>query len=298
MTRSSVPGHRTAHYDDLELAIVSAFRSREGEQPDAAVVAAQLEDRFARLRTGADEHDSPAPVIGIPRRRTVAVAWALVAGLAVVGTAAAAHDPVSSARTLESVTSAAGLDRSFMPEGYTAEQYDAFWDAGYVDEDVEKLATLWNVDDVEAKARAGQLLLTGQPVPVSPSGRPGMYEPIEERAALADAGYTEADVETLSELWGLSASETEVRAGRLLRDGGVLPIPPSVDATWMPSTEQDVTAISFFYEYGYTYEDAEALAELWSVNDLEAKALAGQALLDGEALPIPPSGEAGADVDG
>lgn len=40
----------------------------------------------------------------------------------------------------------------------------------------------------------------------------------------------------------------------------------------------------------YTVEDAAALSALWSTDPLETKALAGRLLLDGEALPVEPSG--------
>ncbi|QGQ18250.1 hypothetical protein GC089_01925 [Cellulomonas sp. JZ18] len=51
---------------------------------------------------------------------------------------------------------------------YTAEQYDAFWGAGYTVEDAEALAALWGTEITETKARAGQALLDGQTLPVAP----------------------------------------------------------------------------------------------------------------------------------
>ncbi len=50
----------------------------------------------------------------------------------------------------------------------TEAQYDAFWGAGYTVEDMDALAKLWDTGCIETKARAGQLLLDGQPVPVAP----------------------------------------------------------------------------------------------------------------------------------
>lgn len=52
--------------------------------------------------------------------------------------------------------------------GYTPEQLDAFWAAGYTAEDVAALNELWSSESMETKARAGQLLLDGQEVPVAP----------------------------------------------------------------------------------------------------------------------------------
>ncbi|GEN81252.1 hypothetical protein [Actinotalea fermentans] len=61
---------------------------------------------------------------------------------------------------------------STLPDGYTREQYEAFWGAGYTQQDVSALAALWNLDDTETKARAGQMLLDGEPVPVAPGSTP------------------------------------------------------------------------------------------------------------------------------
>jgi hypothetical protein len=52
------------------------------------------------------------------------------------------------------------------------EQSDAFFGAGYSGEDVDELSALWSTDFLETKARAGQLLLDGQPLPIEPSGTP------------------------------------------------------------------------------------------------------------------------------
>lgn len=61
---------------------------------------------------------------------------------------------------------------STLPDGYTREQYEAFWVAGYTQEDVWALAALWNLGDMETKARAGQMLLDGEAVPVAPGSTP------------------------------------------------------------------------------------------------------------------------------
>jgi len=47
-------------------------------------------------------------------------------------------------------------------------QVDAFFGAGYSVADVDKLDALWNLDASETKARAGQMILDGVPLPISP----------------------------------------------------------------------------------------------------------------------------------
>lgn len=66
-----------------------------------------------------------------------------------------------------------GADSSSMPEGYTVEQYEAFWGAGYTSQDRQVLQDLWHTDATETKARAGQMLIDGERVPVAPSD-PGL----------------------------------------------------------------------------------------------------------------------------
>ncbi|GCE77504.1 hypothetical protein [Cellulomonas biazotea] len=47
-----------------------------------------------------------------------------------------------------------------------------------------------------------------------------------------------------------------------------------------------------FWGAGYTPEDVAALGALWSTDDTQTKARAGQALLDGETLPVAPGSTA------
>lgn len=157
--------------DQLVEQITRALRSRDPGQPEAARVAARIEAQLAQTTDRRVER--PAPVAALARRGgRVVLAGALASGVAVVGAGtAAAADPYSRvARVVEGVAQAVGVDWSAMPKGYTRAQYEAFWDAGYTVEDREALEALWNTDPIETKARAGQLLLDDQPVPVAPSG--------------------------------------------------------------------------------------------------------------------------------
>lgn len=116
-------------------------------------------------------------------------------------------------------------------EEYTQERADAFWGAGYYLEDAFALAELWDVELLEAKGRAGQLLLDGQAVPVAPGASLDLTDPATiamlEYAAYWDAGYTQEDGETLAALWDVDVSEAKAMAGRMVRDGQTLPIGPS-----------------------------------------------------------------------
>ncbi|KRD43714.1 hypothetical protein ASE38_05730 [Cellulomonas sp. Root930] len=203
--------------DELIARITRALHSREAQQPDPAVVAARLRAELA--------HPPEATVTTLRRRGGKLVAAGVVtSALAVAGAgAAAAANPYSdAARRFEDVVQSVGIDWSAMPAGYTREQYEAFWGAGYTTEDVTALEELWHTDTTETKARAGQLLLEGDAPPVAP-GRVALPEQ-DEVDAFWSAGYTIEDVETLSEVWHTDAFETKARAGRLILDGEPLPL--------------------------------------------------------------------------
>lgn len=114
---------------------------------------------------------------------------------------------------------------------YTQERADAFWGAGYHLEDAVALAELWDVEVLEAKGLAGQLLLDGQPVPVAPGSSLDLTDPETiaqlEMAAYWDAGYTGDDGAVLAALWDVDVLEAKATAGRMLRAGQPLPVDPS-----------------------------------------------------------------------
>lgn len=123
---------------------------------------------------GAVSVPAPTPSTGSRRRpRRLLVAGVAAAGLSLAGAgAAAAASPAAVSHAVAGITGAVGVDWSSMPEGYTQAQYEAFWVAGYTVEDTAALSQLWDTDETETKARAGQLLLDGEALPVPPSNAP------------------------------------------------------------------------------------------------------------------------------
>lgn len=175
-----------------------------------------------RTTTPTGAHRRPIRLVAVG----LAATTLCVAG---AGFAAAANPGTGFARAVEGAVQAVGIDWSAMPENYSQEQYESFWGAGYSAQDVEELSALWGTADTETKARAGQLLLDGQPVPVTPSGPedPSAVQITAEQVdAFFGAGYDGTDVDELSALWGTEFSETKARAGQLLLDGQPLPIEP------------------------------------------------------------------------
>lgn len=150
-------------------------------------------------------------------------------GLCVTGAglAAAASPQSGFARAVEDAAQVVGIEWSAMPANYTREQYEAYWAAEYSAEDLEALKEMWSVDETEAKARAGQMLIDGETLPFAPGTHTSPDVPAGEQDAIAaffDAGYTVDDVAELSALWSTDTLETKARAGQLLLDGQTLPI--------------------------------------------------------------------------
>ena len=209
------------HDDELIARISRALHSRDADQPDPAVVAARLQTALA--------HPPEATVTTLVRRGGKAVAaGAVISALAVAGAgAAAAANPYSGvARVVEDVAQSVGLEWSAMPDGYSREQYEAFWGAGYTADDMEALADLWNLDATATKAQAGQLLLDGQTPPIAPGGAPAQSGDLDQAAldAFWAAGYTEQDLAELAELWHTDTASAKAKAGQLILDGAPLPL--------------------------------------------------------------------------
>ena len=111
--------------------------------------------------------------------------------------------------------------------------------------------------------------------------------------AFWSAGYTSADVDTLSALWQTDALQTKARAGQLILDRSPLPITPRTAEDPAPDSTVSYTKEQqdAFWGAGYTDADIQRLDALWNTDDTETKARAGQMILDGATLPITP-GEA------
>jgi len=206
--------------DDLAARITDALHRRARTAPDPAEVADRLAASVARR--------TPPRAVAVRRGGQVLAAGIVTGSIAVAaaGAAAAANPYSRVAVAFEGAARTVGLDVSFMPEGYTREQDEALWAAGYESEELGALAALWGTDRIETKARTGQMLLDGLEVPVAPGSVPS-YNPGEDQAeAFWAAGYTYEDLTVLTELWGLEHFDAKVRAGQAVLDGEALPITP------------------------------------------------------------------------
>jgi hypothetical protein len=216
-----------------------------------------------------------------------------------------------------------------------AQDLSAFFDAGYMYGDAQKLATLWHETNItRVKAEAGQKLLDGETLPVQPSGDP---IPATDNSVVAffNAGYDYNDAVTLAGIWHTTnAYQAKVKGGKKIENGESLPIPPSgqsgggsassASSTKMSklvtkkmliikraeskaaATSGDASgapdalspALTAYFNAGYDYTDAQQLASAWHETDInQVKTQAGQKLLDGASLPVQPSGQAAPPTD-
>jgi hypothetical protein len=212
----------------------------------------------------------------------------------------------------------------------TAQEMSAFFAAGYNYSDAQSLATLWNdtgsINSV--KSAAGLKLLEGQTLPVKPTDQPESPANKDVDAFFA-AGYTYDDAVTLSKSWNDTSYQAKAEGGQKLLAGETLPIPPSgpkqpnvgssvvnsstAKAAKMKafllsrgklakgahdvvvpngqSEDSESPALAAFFGAGYQYNDAVSLGKIWNETDINAiKTEAGQKLLDGNKLPVAPSG--------
>ncbi|SFJ68324.1 hypothetical protein [Cellulomonas sp. KH9] len=229
--------------DELAARITRTLHAR------AAAQQPRLDDAAARLRAAAQAAE-PAPVRALHRGGKILAAGLVTGTLAVAGAgAAAAANPYSNvARAVEGAAQAVGIEWSPMPPGYTRAQYEAFWGSYDVD-DAAVLSELWGTEMIETKARAGQLLLDGEPLPVEPGvhspGDVAAHEQEEALDAFWAAGYTGGDLRLLMALWEQDdVSEAKVHAGRLLLSGSELPVRPSGEASSAtPAGRPDATSL-------------------------------------------------------
>jgi hypothetical protein len=123
--------------------------------------------------------------------------------------------------------------------------------------------------------------------PVAPAADPDQ----DARDAFFGAGYTYDDAVALAKAWSSSDEfAAKVTAGRKLLAGETLPVAPgSSDPQAAPGATPEDEAITAYFAAGYDYDDAVKLAAVWhTATPYDAKAEAGQKLLDGETLPVQP----------
>ncbi|PPK98787.1 hypothetical protein CLV92_101488 [Kineococcus xinjiangensis] len=280
--------------NDLERRLRTAFAAQEDLAPDADSVLAGVEAAVARHRR---------------RRRAVRAGGAAVAaGATAAFLLTADGEGFGWDRTaVQQQTASGDPARSAASEQEAAR---AFSDAGYTYDDAVHLSGLWQTAQPwDAKVEGGHKLLEGRTLPITPGTAPSAQSPDEQALnAYVGAGYDWDDAAALALHWGLDdPSDAKVRAGRLLLDGGTVPVepgsaPPAAEGSPGPGDPGDGAvadpanqrAWEAYERAGYDYTDAHHLAALWvgevapRTGELlsDVKAVAGDELLAGNRLPV------------
>ncbi|MEM7325622.1 MAG: hypothetical protein AAF531_21225, partial [Actinomycetota bacterium] len=109
-------------------------------------------------------------------------------------------------------------------------------------------------------------------------------------AAFWTAGYNYQQLLALAEEWNLSEFEAKARAGAAILAGDtssfddiVVGIAPAPEEIWAPDPVENTLP---FWDAGYGYEDAVALAEAWNLDIWDAKVQAAELIEDGRQTTV------------
>jgi hypothetical protein len=252
----------------------------------------------------------------------------LVAGSVALPGLARGGGSSQTVKTVQAADGSASASPSPTAGTYTDTQaLNEYFADGYDYNNAEQLAQIWGDSSSDnsiqqVKTKAGMMLLEGQKLPVAPDNTPESATPEDAaQAAFFAAGYDYNDAVQLAALWKeTNVYHVKIEAGQKLLDGQTLPIPPSGSqsssstmtkaqlkaaarakeaaakladgsgSTSTPATSES-PALSAYFAAGYDYNDAVSLGQIWNETDItQIKTDAGQKLLDGDTLPIPPSG--------
>jgi hypothetical protein len=215
---------------------------RAGYGYDDAVLLARLwsfgtTPEGAKLRAGADLLNGERPPIrpGQPARRVAAA----TAQEAFFANGYDYRDAVKLARLwhtrdIGSVKATAGRTilagrrlPGLSPARARDKRYDAYFRAGYGYDDAVLLARLWGfgATPADAKQRAGDMLRTGEDVPIRPGDDAWDVGDDTARVAYFNAGYGYDDAVRLARTWRQDVGDSKATAGRKLLAGLPLPLP-------------------------------------------------------------------------
>jgi hypothetical protein len=133
----------------------------------------------------------------------------------------------------------------------------------------------------------------------APIATPTAYTEQQEINAFIADGYDYDNAVTLSGLWHqLDLDQVKADAGQKLLAGQTLPIgssasnPVASPTPIQPDASDSVQdqQLAAYFAAGYDYDNAVTLSGLWHETDIgQVKAEAGQKLLAGQTLPVPPT---------
>lgn len=158
--------------------------------------------------------------------------------------------------------------------------------------DAQALANFWSIPIADAKVAIGNKLVLGTEGKElldgtlalareqNPSGPIGEEEAL--RTYFANTEYGFRDAEVLANFWGIPIRDAKVFIGRklLFGDEGKGRLDRALASAWAEDPQAN-RELQQFFDAGYSFNDAEALAGFWGLSIQDAKLLAGRKLIDG-----------------
>jgi hypothetical protein len=158
---------------------------------------------------------------------------------------------------------------------------NTFFADGYGYNDAVKLAALWHVSTYQAKIKGGKDLAHGQTLPVKPTGD-ATNTGTTGAAAVPNAA-------TLAKVKGAHRLSILKKDGKLIASRAFTQRNGTTGTT---TNDGESPAMTKYFDAGYDYNDAVKLGQVWNQTDInQVKSEAGQKLLNGDTLPVPPSGK-------
>jgi len=149
-----------------------------------------------------------------------------------------------------------------------------FDESGFTYNDAEKLAGLWNMPVMKAKALVEQKVTAGNTAVVRAQlNQAPANSNAEDLRAWGSSGLAFCDAKVLSKYWQVSVAESKVLVGRKIRSNNR----PTLNAVLnraRSEADRNASKRCEFADTGFTYADATKLAKVWKTSVTEAKSRA------------------------
>ena len=180
--------------------------------------------------------------------------------------------------------------------------FKAYANSNYTYDDAELLASLWNIDIIDAKKTIGykvtnklehllpEKLRGGSGGADSDWHDGGKVTANDQLDAFFKSNYTYEDAELLSQLWNTDILEAKKTIGNKIIYGWEKYLPEKIQSGSGDKFEEDgydLEALGMFVLSPYTYDDADQLAQLWEIEVIDAKEIIGIKILNGDEKLLP-----------
>lgn len=177
-------------------------------------------------------------------------------------------------------------------------RFKAYAESNYTYDDAELLASLWNIDIIEAKKTIGYKIMNKLEdlLPEKIQGGSGgdgddvKITPEDQLDAFFNSNYTYDDAELLASLWNIDdVVEAKKTIGNKILNGWEQYLPEKIQGGTGKFADDgyDLEALGMFVLSPYTFNDADQLAQLWDISIVDAKEIIGIKILNGDEALLP-----------